>query len=454
MAWSRVGGQHGRPARSRRTLALIMSNADGDWEEDPESMKRIDRALQLDSVAPQWPSLLVSDATAPDTADPSVPSASQQPLQLPQRLPPLDETELGELEQWLEKPAMRFSECERSLIRTSIESLDYLGNWSDPVVARDSIVLMCDSPEVIEGASGPEFSCAYTDFTAERDRLHAVIVDRMLTSVRTTSGAAAVSPPREGHPSKVLSDVEHTPAAAAALVVPEACGPPALPAPKEGEQHVFIVVGVPGSGKDTVLKRYLRTLNLPILDASADIIKEYLAAWGEDELSRRVRENNNRHGPGKHLLHAQYLHRESIMLVDLVVERALGGGQSVLLEKTMVNLEPVMDAARKFSAAGCYVHLLGTHIQPFRNWAFLENRMASGQAFGRYITKDQAITGLRNYQQNLEAILESPTYRGAFDSIHVYVVMESAWCVSWAQGQAAWPESPSDSKPQKPPSRS
>ena len=44
--------------------------------------------------------------------------------------------------------------------------------------------------------------------------------------------------------------------------------------PKEGEQHVFIVVGVPGSGKDTVLKRYLRTLNLPILDASADLIKE------------------------------------------------------------------------------------------------------------------------------------------------------------------------------------
>lgn len=112
------------------------------------------------------------------------------------------------------------------------------------------------------------------------------------------------------------------------------------------------------------------------------------------------------------------------MLVDLVVERALARGQSVLLEKTMVNLEPVMDAARKFSAAGCFVHLLGTHIQPFCNWAFLENRMASGQAFGRYITKDQAITGLRNYQQNLEAILESPTYRGAFDSIHVYDVME------------------------------
>ena len=38
--------------------------------------------------------------------------------------------------------------------------------------------------------------------------------------------------------------------------------------------HVFVVVGVPGSGKDTVIKRYLRTLGLPLLDASADLVKE------------------------------------------------------------------------------------------------------------------------------------------------------------------------------------
>ena len=55
--------------------------------------------------------------------------------------------------------------------------------------------------------------------------------------------------------------------------------------------------------------RYIRSLNLNLVDASADVVKEYLAAWGADELSELVRRNNAAHGPGGHLLHAQYLHR-------------------------------------------------------------------------------------------------------------------------------------------------
>ena len=36
-----------------------------------------------------------------------------------------------------------------------------------------------------------------------------------------------------------------------------------------------------------------------------------------------MRRNNAAHGPGKHLLHAQYLHRESILVTDTVVARVL-----------------------------------------------------------------------------------------------------------------------------------
>ena len=94
------------------------------------------------------------------------------------------------------------------------------------------------------------------------------------------------------------------------------------------------------------------------------------------------------------------------------------------------NLEGVLSYARSFREAGCTCHLLGTHIQPRRNWNFLANRMASGQAFGRYITKEQSLTGLRRYQTNLERILDEEDLRHAFDSIHVYDVMEDGWCVS------------------------
>ena len=35
------------------------------------------------------------------------------------------------------------------------------------------------------------------------------------------------------------------------------------------------------------------------------VARRYLAAWGTDELSVAVRDNDAAHGPGKHLLHAQ-----------------------------------------------------------------------------------------------------------------------------------------------------
>lgn len=200
---------------------------------------------------------------------------------------------------------------------------------------------------------------------------------------------------------------------------------------------MFIVVGVPGSGKDTVLKRYLRSLGLPLLDASADLIKEYLAAWGQDELSRCVRENNAEHGPGKHLLHAQYLHRESILICDSLVDRALEERRSILLEKTLFSLEPVVKIARDFQAKGLRCHLMGTHIQPLRNWAFLESRMASGQAFGRHITKDQALEGIVRYQQNVETILADPEVAQAFDSVHMFDVQEQRWCVSMSSSSSS-----------------
>ena len=119
--------------------------------------------------------------------------------------------------------------------------------------------------------------------------------------------------------------------------------------PASDEPQVFFVVGVPGSGKDTVLKRYIRALGLSLVDASADLVKEYLAAWGKDELSLEVRENNREHGPGKHLLHAQYLHRESILICDQIVERCIEQRKSLILEKTLFNLEPVLELARAAS---------------------------------------------------------------------------------------------------------
>jgi len=432
------------------------------WSSDPESMSAIDQALQLESYAPQWQPGSSRHPSAAVVIKPDKQQAEQVP---PQRLESLRQDELATLESLPEaSDSVHFSELEQSLLRRSLESLDYLGDWADPRVARDSIVLCCDSPEVRDFESGPEFTCGYDDFTQERHLLHTHIIERMLTIARTTSGSRAdlqrmhLPPASDDVPSAAADgssagdgagsgeevagrssphpqkpNASAGPATSARpRVIPG--GPPALRVPLDGERHVYIVVGVPGSGKDTVLKRYLRSLGPPLLDASADLVKEYLAAWGQDELSRQVRENNACNGPGKHLLHAQYLHRESILLVDKVVERALAMHLSILLEKTLFNLEPVVRCVRQCQAAGCRVHLLGTHIQPLRNWAFLSARMASGQAFGRYITRDQASNGLRRYQANLERLLNDESLLRHLDSVHVYDVMADAWCVSLEPG--------------------
>jgi hypothetical protein len=393
IAWSRTFYHKDAPRSCRPLLCLAEERPALLSSTEPEIMRAITSALYLDSYAPQLQ-----------------PRGSAV---MPQRIAPLRAEEIEALEQLPEaQNAVEFSDNDHSLLQLSLESLDYLGDWADPAVARDSIVLCCASPEVRECESGPEFTCRYDAFTRERHLLHAHIIERMLTlwermptwrggpglvgygssgSSSSSRSADAIAEPstaagddqpaadseeeEEGKEYEEAAEALTTAAVAAASAAAAAAadsaeasngspppllqppllqpgGPPALRPPAPGEQHVYIVVGVPGSGKDTVLKRYLSSLGLPILDASADLIKEYLAAWGQDELSVLVRRNNERAGPGKHLLHSQYLHRESIALVDQLVERALALRRTVLLEKTLFNLEPVLASVRQCRAAG------------------------------------------------------------------------------------------------------
>jgi len=131
------------------------------------------------------------------------------------------------------------------------------------------------APSVLDGHSGPEYTCAYDDFNIERHALHTHIIERMLTSPRTNGAAALpqMPPVRSSH---AVADAAGE--AAGDQVAALDGRPPALPELRAGEQHLFVVVGVPGSGKDTVLKRCLRSacdyFGLGLLDASADLVKE------------------------------------------------------------------------------------------------------------------------------------------------------------------------------------
>eukprot|EP00962_Isochrysis_galbana_P033882 scaffold11416_cov119-Isochrysis_galbana.AAC.3 len=112
-----------------------------------------------------------------------------------------------------------------------------------------------------------------------------------------------------------------------------------------------------------------------------------------------------------------------------VVEQALRQGRSIMLEKTLHDNEHVLTHARRFRDRGCMVHLIGTHITPLANWRFLCNRMASGGAFGRHISKPQAIASLRRYHSHFDEILADRHKRTIFDSIFLFDVIRGEWCV-------------------------
>lgn len=332
------------------------------------------------------------------------------------RLIALDERELSALEA-MDDIAVEFSDEERRLYERAIDSLDYFGDWADPKCVKDSIVLACEKPCVMGG----EYTCAHGNFKPDRTALHARIIGHMLPST----------------PSLPFFDDGST----------------MSPAPSAGcaggQKRAYIVVGVPGSGKDSVIKRYLRRANVGVdlVDASADRLKGYLAQWGEDDLSREVRQHCKRHGYAKQLLHAQYLHRESIYVVQRLVERVMERGAPFMLEKTLYWLPQIVQQVQELRAAGYEVHLYGTLISPLKNWEFLNRRAMSGQSFGRLISKEQAVLALRRYQENLEIVLRDPTLGlgdgGGLSSVNLYDVVSGEWKLRLLvpQGQSSADES-------------
>ena len=247
---------HNSPRAAVR-MAVDKEDADFPFPEflDPDTLAEITEELQSDAAAPQW----VPGAPPPKPTSAGGGGSFFEKFlaaRAASGLPPLPEDELAALAE-MEEPEMPFSSFERELVRRSLGSLDYLGNWSDPDTAKDSIVLCCVEPEV-RGADG--LTCDASGFHAERAQMHATIVDRMLTSPRTPTAAAGGGGGvgdgvAGGSGDDALDGLRGAPRAADAAV-PSSTGPPVEAGrPSADEQHVFIVVGVPGSGKDTVLKR-------------------------------------------------------------------------------------------------------------------------------------------------------------------------------------------------------
>ena len=100
---------------------------------EPEMLGTIDRALLDSNIAPQWRPKPVEEGSVHNSST--------------RRFPPLLEEELEALE-LLSTPELTLSDEDAALLKQSFDSIDYLGDWSDPACAKDSVVLCCNNPEV------------------------------------------------------------------------------------------------------------------------------------------------------------------------------------------------------------------------------------------------------------------------------------------------------------------
>ena len=152
----------------------------------PASMVTIDKLLQKDDVSPQL-------------------GAAPRPS-LRRGVDGLQELRHDELEMLEERdePDFASSDVERELLRRSLESLDYSGNWSDATQMRDSIVLCCVAPEVGARPQPPLASSLPTRARCLQPAASATLLPRRLwrasTRVHTTS-----SPPSESSCTSVCS---------------------------------------------------------------------------------------------------------------------------------------------------------------------------------------------------------------------------------------------------------
>uniref|UniRef100_A0A7S0F3Z8 Zeta toxin domain-containing protein n=1 Tax=Hanusia phi TaxID=3032 RepID=A0A7S0F3Z8_9CRYP len=161
------------------------------------------------------------------------------------------------------------------------------------------------------------------------------------------------------------------------------------------DRLLILIVGVPGSGKTSLLRRFARviialhdqgdqdltlqavlqqwhrSLQEDLCDGShvfvsADEMKSLLAArsvWSptlnqvvvnEDELSKRADDLRREANAADVLVHSQYLHRESIFLADELFLRGVRHNRHIVMEKTMTSFEQVekyIDIVRNCSAA-------------------------------------------------------------------------------------------------------
>lgn len=134
-----------------------------------------------------------------------------------------------------------------------------------------------------------------------------------------------------------------------------------------GQPFAVLTMGVPGTGKTTLVKPFLRGKSYAC--ACPDDVKEQLPEFTL-ALSKRAKNA------------AAVVHEESSKIASDIADRAVRERKNLLIDGTGANLDKYSNVIRRLKAAGYKVTVLAVHA-PF---AVVKKRIASrAKATGRYV---------------------------------------------------------------------
>jgi predicted ABC-type ATPase len=112
---------------------------------------------------------------------------------------------------------------------------------------------------------------------------------------------------------------------------------------------VYVFGGVAGSGKTSVLKRFVKEKTMTI---NNDDIKKALSKYDPSPLKKYP------------LIHASYLHEESSDIEKKLLDKAISANKDIILDRTLASFIKNRNILQKIKTKGYKITVLGTNLPP------------------------------------------------------------------------------------------
>jgi len=115
------------------------------------------------------------------------------------------------------------------------------------------------------------------------------------------------------------------------------------------DPDLYIMAGVPGSGKSTVARKY---------------IKERTVVINNDDIKAKLARRNRSPIKSKPLIHGTLLHEEASDIEKDIIVKVRRQRKDVTLDRTGKNYRKNLKEIEKFRRAGYDIHVVGTNLKP------------------------------------------------------------------------------------------